>query len=1478
MAVIIVDDYVVDEAQSFVDVVIRLSEPVDGPVSVRFGTNTGTAGYPDFTSTSGTVSFAAGETVKVVRIALTPDTLREGTENFEVELSNAVGAAIGRSVGLVTIIDNDGTTGSPTLRVSDPVVDEAAGVARFVVSLDRPSTGAVSFTYATADGTARAGSDYSAVSGNITFAAGQMSRTIEVPITNDALDEGVEGFSLLLTNVVGAAVADTNGTALIAASDNARIQRPTISVDPAVIGESQGYVEVVVRLSAPSADEVEVRYGTDSGTAGLSDYEPTSGILRFAPGETVRTVRIAVSDDAVAEAIESFEVELSNAVNGLIGQSAGVVTIIDNDRAAGPPVVSLRDVVVDESAEFADVVVTLDRPSTGPVALTYRTANGTAASGSDYAAQTGTIVFAAGETARTIRVPIADDSLLEGIETLQLELVSATGATLTDRSATIHIAASDQADLFLPTVSIGAAVIGEGQGFAELLVTLNRPSTGIVEVRYGTGSGTAGLSDYASGSGVLAFAPGETVKSIRVPITDDLIGEGIETLYAELSNVVGAVLGNSVTMVSIVDNDGAARQPVIRISDPIVDEGGGYLNYVISLDRPSTGVVQVDYASGGGTAGTGDFTPVQGSINFAPGETSRTVRVPITDDGAAEGAETVLLTLSNVVGASLVDAAGTGIIAASDGATVLLPSIVIEDGWSSEGQGFVEFVVRLTAPSESAVSVRFSTSSGTATLSDYDSDTGTLTFGPGETIKTVRLPVSTDTVAEPIESFEVELSNVAGATIGRSTATMTIVDSNAASGTPAIRIGNVTVDEEGGFARFEILMDRPSVTSVSVNFQTVNGTAVAGSDYTGITGALTFHPGETARTVTVPITGDMVAEGAEAFALILSGSTGATIADAVGIATIAASDQAATTQPTITIDDIVVAEASGIAEFVVRLSAPSTSAVSVRYGTSSGTASLSDFNSTSGTLTFAPGVTMHTVRVAIDDDLSNEGLESLSIGLSNAVGGIIGTSTATATIVDNDGGPQPGPVIRNGGNLNDLLIGSDFPDQLTGGGGDDLLDGRGEGDVLRGGLGNDIYIIDAASDDARENAGEGIDTIISTLALTTLADQFETLVLATAGSEGIGTALANTLIGSAGNDVLRGQGGDDVLDGGLGEDRLFGGAGNDLFRINSAGDLAFEDAGGGTDTVEASINHYLLANIENLVLTGTSGLFGVGNALANTITGNAGENLLIGGAGNDTIRGGGARDAIFGEDGDDSLFGDAGIDYLVAGIGNDTVDGGADADEIYGEAGNDTLIGGATFHTDILVGGEGDDILRGDSGLGDFDLLYGNAGNDRFYVDTPADLAFEQTGEGTDTVYASITGAGYYLYDNIEDLVLLAETPFGVGNALNNRITGNAVGNTLLGGAGNDILNGAGGNDVLFGEAGADQFVFQRSSGIDVIGDFQGGTDRIDLSAFGLTFAQLQALFVQNGGTGAIQFASGEVLILQNVQMSQLAASDFILA
>ncbi len=461
-----------------------------------------------------------------------------------------------------------------------------------------------------------------------------------------------------------------------------------------------------------------------------------------------------------------------------------------------------------------------------------------------------------------------------------------------------------------------------------------------------------------------------------------------------------------------------------------------------------------------------------------------------------------------------------------------------------------------------------------------------------------------------------------------------------------------------------------------------------------------------------------------------------------------------------------------------------------------------------------------------------------------------------------------------------------------------------------GGAGDDRYAV-TAEDAGRitEAANGGRDTIVFISSLTNtsasltfrMPNNVEDIILsgtlnpfgAIGNSEAngmFGNAAANILYGEGGDDQLFGRAGQDILVGGAGNDTLdgrssaaeadslYGGVGNDSYIVDNAGDIIFEDANAGYDNAFVGISgggYYMFSNLEGATIFDNSGTtFVVGNALNNSISGANGGELILGGAGDDQIYGNLGNDTLFGESGIDSIYGGDGVDYLAAGIGNDYLDGENGADALYGEDGNDTLIGGADFVTDILVGGAGDDILRGASGLGDYDLMDGGAGNDTYYVDTPDDLTFEAVGGGTDTVRANITGAGYYLFANADNLILEGSTPFGVGNELANTLTGNAIGNYLLGGAGDDVLNGMGGNDVLFGQAGADTFRFSGVVGQDVIGDFQRGSDRIDVSQYFNNFTAVASRLGVNNGTSFIDLGGGNLIVINNV--AELSAADFI--
>ncbi|AFY48314.1 Ca2+-binding protein, RTX toxin [Nostoc sp. PCC 7524] len=332
---------------------------------------------------------------------------------------------------------------------------------------------------------------------------------------------------------------------------------------------------------------------------------------------------------------------------------------------------------------------------------------------------------------------------------------------------------------------------------------------------------------------------------------------------------------------------------------------------------------------------------------------------------------------------------------------------------------------------------------------------------------------------------------------------------------------------------------------------------------------------------------------------------------------------------------------------------------------------------------------------------------------------------------------------------------------LYGSADDDTLIGSADDSILMGGLGDDTYIVDTTTYTIIENAGEGIDTIESsvTFSLATLPN-IENLTL-------IGTAAINGT-GNAANNVITGNSANNILDGGAGNDTLIGGLGHDTYIVNSTTDTIIENPGEGTDTISSSVTFSLAAlpNIEKLTLTGTSAINGTGNGANNTITGNNGNNRLDGGAGNDTLNGG------------------AGIDTLIGGLGNDVYSVNTTTDTIIENAGEgtDRVSSSVTFSLAALPNIEnltltGTTAING-TGNGADNIITGNSGNN------------------------SLDG--------------------GAGNDTLNGGTGN---DTINGDAGNDILTGGTGKDTLTGGLGVDRFDYRKLadsllSNFDVITDF----------------------------------------------------------
>ena len=278
------------------------------------------------------------------------------------------------------------------------------------------------------------------------------------------------------------------------------------------------------------------------------------------------------------------------------------------------------------------------------------------------------------------------------------------------------------------------------------------------------------------------------------------------------------------------------------------------------------------------------------------------------------------------------------------------------------------------------------------------------------------------------------------------------------------------------FAVVTVQLSAPSTDTVTVEFATADGLATEGNDYTGITGTVTFLPGQTVRQVSVLITGDMLAEPTENFFVNLTNPINATIGDTQGQVAIL-DDDGGTPGPSLSINDVSIVEGdtgTTTATFTVSLSSAPAGPVTVDFSVQDETAtSGTDFNViTTGPLTFSPTVLTQTISVDVFGDIANEGDETFLINLLNPVGAVLNDSQGQFTI-NGDDSAQPLPTADDtliGGTGNDTILGSSGDDFINGMSGDDSILAGGGNDTVLGGSGRDT-IDGEAGDDSLDGQG-----------------------------------------------------------------------------------------------------------------------------------------------------------------------------------------------------------------------------------------------------------------------------------------------------------------------------------------------------------------------------------------------------------------------
>ncbi len=633
-----IQDLIVSEADEVarVDVDVSPAAPIELNVPFQLLELSATEGK-DYAIPQGVMKIHAGTTTGILEVPIINDPFTEPTETFEVRLLNVMGTVLDPDVATVSIEDDD----IYRLSVEDASAYESDQILTFMVTINPPHPSeTVLVEYETMDGTALANMDYVSQRQVLQLPPNTMSRQVSIRLVDDEEKEQVETFSLRLLAHEYAVVVEAEATGTIIDDD----APPQVNITRSVqIDEHQGPAHFKVTLShGLSEHETEVYFMVAEGTASeLLDYMVlTQSPLIFAPGKTETFIEVDIVDDILYEGDETFQIQLTNIVNGLPGQSDAQCTIVDNET---PVTVSIQDVEVSESEPEAVFVVGLSGQSNQPLTFTYTTEDQSAKAGQDYEAVRGEIMFALGELFKDISVPILDDQDPEPPETFRLLL---SGGDLSDMEVQGRIK-DDDGPL---TVSIHGERASEADGSLMLPVRLNLPSSQLVTVQFASSDVTAIKgSDYVSSRGIVIFEPGSTDGKIHIQIIEDSEEEPVETFQVMLSKERHVMIDESIGTGTILDNDGISS---LSLQSVTVFRGAAI--FEMNLSRPSILPVLVSYATEDGTAYAGeDYEPVAGQVTFAPGEVSKTIEVKLLSGERIWEAKTFALVLLSAVNAEV---------------------------------------------------------------------------------------------------------------------------------------------------------------------------------------------------------------------------------------------------------------------------------------------------------------------------------------------------------------------------------------------------------------------------------------------------------------------------------------------------------------------------------------------------------------------------------------------------------------------------------------------------------------------------------------------------------------------------------------------------------------------------------------------------------------------------------------------------------
>ncbi|WP_286183014.1 Calx-beta domain-containing protein [Mycobacterium sp. PO1] len=880
---------------------VTLSEPAGQPVTVSYSTanGTATAAGADYTPTVGTLTFAAGETVKTVNVAVTGDTMIELDEQFTLNLSAPVNAVIGDGVGVATIVNDDVDTAPstpPAVSIADLTVAEGDGEHShfmFTVTLDKASDETVTVQYSTSDGTAIAGVDYTATTGTVTFAPGVTTQLVHVDVIGDAAAEPNETFTVTLSSPVGATLADGSAIGTITDDDTVTTMPGLNSGNPGDELWGEAFYAPYVDMGLwPVPDLVAIAQSRGASLV-------TLGFLQATPdGKLAWAGLSALAPDS--------DFEQAQAINSSIAalQAAGGDVMISFGGASGTSLAQWYATRGLSARSLADAYVAVAQ-TYSLHRIDFDIEGAAVADAASIALRSQALallqqdlpdlevwytlpVLPTGLTAdglNVVRSAVDAGVTLDGVNVMAMDYGESAAPTSGPNAKTMGAYAIQAAESTYAQLSALYGEFGQSFGWNQVGVT---PMIGVNDVttEVFTVADAQALEEFAraKGLGMLSMwsvardTPGSLGQASPTASGLDLPAGSFSAVFNDYGTA----------------NDVGDALPTLSISDASVVEGDGgqtHVMFTVTLSAASDEAVSVGYVTSNGTATAGvDYTAGSGVVTFAPGVTSQMVHVTVTGDTAVEGNETFTVSLSNPSGATIADGSAVGTITNDDVAPTPTPgassvTYVVSDDW---GSGFVAGVKVTAGSAFDGWTVEFDTP---AQISNIWNAEIVSHVGQHYVVRNA----SWNAKVAAGQSVEFGFQAAPG---GGSSAVTGFKVNGSSTGGPAPVVPKVSVADasvvEGNSGTtqltFTVTLDAASDEAVSVGYVTSNGTATAGVDYTAADGTITFAPGVLSQQISVTVTGDGTAETDETFTLTLSSPSGVTVADGSATGTIVNDD------------------------------------------------------------------------------------------------------------------------------------------------------------------------------------------------------------------------------------------------------------------------------------------------------------------------------------------------------------------------------------------------------------------------------------------------------------------------------------------------------------------------------------------------------------------------------------------------------------